>query len=143
MIEYITNNRYGSLIYTIDGIIQHDRTSFFEIKRLCLESFFSYDGYLKAVKKQFQISYKIPIYIHDALQFIQTKRVRDHDNIWFNYAAVINVKDLNKSIEIEFVSGNKLLINISYHTLKTQILYLDQIRKRKVNIFITNNIEKV
>lgn len=143
MIEYITNNPYGSIIYTIDGNKQQNKTSLSTIKRLCLESFFTYEGYLKAIRKYYTISYKIPIYINDSMQFIQSKRARDDDNIWFNYAALTNIKAKDHGVILEFMSGTNLFINISYDSIKLQIHYLEQIRKRKVNIFITNNIEKV
>jgi competence protein ComK len=143
MIEYITNNQYGSIMYTINQSKQLKKTSLSIIKRLCMESFFTYEGYLKSIKKYYPISYKIPIFINESMQFIQTKRARDDDNIWINFAAIINIKVIDQGVILEFMSGSKLFINISDHYIKSQIHYLEQIRKRKVNIFITNNIEKV
>lgn len=143
MIEYMVNNGFGSIIYYTDHQEQISINNLSFIKRLCIEFVFTYEGYIKAVKKNSKFKYKIPVYIDDSLLLIQTRRVRSDDNIWFNYASVTNVICLDQGVELEFMSGNKLFINISYEALKTQITYLKEIRNRKVNIFITNSIEKV
>jgi hypothetical protein len=139
----MVNNGFGSIIYYTDHQEQISINNLSFVKRLCIEFVFTYEGYIKAVKKNSKFKYKIPVYIDDSLLFIQTKRARNDDNIWFNYASVTNVSYLDQGVELEFMSGNKLFINISYEALKTQITYLKEIRKRKVNIFITNSIEKV
>jgi len=143
MIEYMVNNGFGSIIYYTDHQEQISINNLSFVKRLCIEFVFTYEGYIKAVKKNSKFKYKIPVYIDDSLLLIQTRRVRSDDNIWFNYASVTNVICLDQGVELEFMSGNKLFINISYEALKTQITYLKEIRNRKVNIFITNSIEKV
>ncbi len=139
----MVNNGFGSIIYYTDHQEQISINNLSFIKRLCIEFVFTYEGYIKAVKKNSKFKYKIPVYIDDSLLLIQTRRVRSDDNIWFNYASVTNVICLDQGVELEFMSGNKLFINISYEALKTQITYLKEIRNRKVNIFITNSIEKV
>ncbi|MDO9629276.1 MAG: competence protein ComK, partial [Acholeplasmataceae bacterium] len=107
------------------------------IKRLCVDHLFTYEGYLKAVKKKFDMSYKIPLYISDTIQLIPTKRTRDYENIWINYASIFRIEVDQQIQKITFYSGNTIHINSSNKTLKQQIKYLEQIRNTKVKHFHT------
>ncbi len=135
MIEYIVNNEYGCLIYQSDDIKQSHKNNLSLIKKMCLEAFFSYDGYLKAVQNKFGKTYRIPVYINEEHMFIPIKRTRDYDNIWLNYAAIIEVNDYDNQIELVFGSKRKLYINISLKSLARQIKYLEAIRNAKVKHF--------
>lgn len=135
MIEYIINHRNGSLIFQSDSIKQSNKTNLSIIKKLCLSALFTYDGYLKAVQNEFGKSYLIPVYIDEELMFIPIKRTRDYENIWINYAALIDVVSYHDYIEIIFDSTRKLSINISLKSFQKQIKYLEAIRKAKVKHF--------
>lgn len=135
MIEYIINNVKGCLIYQSESIKQSNKTNISIIKELCMEAFFSYEGYLKAVQKKYGKSYLIPLYVNEQEIFIPIKRTRDYDNIWFNYAALTEVNIFDNEIELVFQSKRKLKVNISLNSLKRQIKYLEAIRNAKVKHF--------
>ncbi|MCF7929969.1 MAG: competence protein ComK [Acholeplasmataceae bacterium] len=135
MIEYIVNHRNGSLIYQSDAIQQSNKTNLSVIKKLCLSALFTYDGYLKAVQNKFGKSYLIPVYINEEQMFIPIKRTRDYENIWINYAALIDVVSYHDYVKIIFESKRILNINISLKSLQKQIKYLEAIRNAKVKHF--------
>ncbi len=138
MIEYIVNNAFGCLVYQEDEIVQMKKTNLSFIKELCLDNMFSYSGYLKAVKKKINISYKTPVYIDDLNRFIPTRRVRDYENIWVNCAAVKNVSRSEGGVRIRFFSDKEKTVNISFNSFIKQMKQLEVIRKVKVNTFIFN-----
>lgn len=135
MINYIINTNIGTKIYQENGFIYEKNSNLAYIKKLCLEAMFSYEGYLKAIKKIYQFKYKIPVYINNSLMFIQTKRARDYDNIWINYASIKNIKYLDQDIEIIFYNNQKLRIKYSFNKFNLQIKYLEEIRNTKVKHF--------
>lgn len=135
MIEYIVNNANGCLIYQSEGVRQSNKTNMSIIKELCLIAFFSYEGYLKAVQSKYGKSYRIPVYVDEEQMFMPIKRTRDYDNIWLNYAAIIEVTSFDDHIELVFESKRKLRVNISLKSLKRQIKYLEAIRNAKVKHF--------
>jgi len=135
MINYIINSNLGVEIYKNDTLEIINGTSLTYIKKLCIEALFTYDGYLKSVKKKFNFKYKIPVYINDSIILIQTKRARDYDNIWINYASIKNLKYNIDSIEITFYNNKILKLNQSFIKLEKQIKYLSEIRNTKVKHF--------
>jgi competence transcription factor ComK len=135
MINYIINTQLGTKIYQENGIKYEKYTNLTYIKKLCLEAMFSYEGYLKAVKKIYKFKYKIPVYINNSLMFIQTKRARDYDNIWINYASIKDIKCVEEFIEIIFYNNEMIQIKYAFHKFKLQIKYLEEIRNTKVKHF--------
>ncbi|MCR3906286.1 MAG: competence protein ComK [Tenericutes bacterium] len=135
MIEYIVNTASGSIIYQEDQIETYKSSNLSYIKLLCEKGLFTYDGYIKTIKKVLDIKYKVPVYISDYLMLIPLKRVRDYDNIWINYASIKNIKKNDKGIEIEFYSQRKLYLKYSLNSLSKQIKYLEMIKIMKVKHF--------
>jgi len=135
MIQYIENTAEGSILYQEGTTIKLTMSNLSFIKKKCLESLFTYEGYLKAVQKKIGIRYKVPVYIDDVTWMIPTKRVRDYDNIWINYAAIREVEEGIEGLDIYFYGDRKIHLKNSYQTLKKQIDELDRIRLIKVKHF--------
>jgi competence transcription factor ComK len=135
MIEYIINNSTGCLIYQESCNHQIKGSSLAYIKRLCVEHLFTYGGYLNAVQAKFALFHKVPLCISDAILLIPSKRTRDYDNIWINYASIFKIEEIDRQTKIIFYSGNELYINVSLKTMKKQIRYLEEIRNTKVKHF--------
>jgi len=114
---------------------QSNKNNLSLIKQMCLDALFSYEGYLKAFQKKFGKVYRIPIYIDEEHMFIPIKRTRDFDNIWINYAAIHDINHGGNKIELIFESKQNLHINISFKSLKRQIMYLEAIQNTKVKHF--------
>ncbi|PKK96703.1 MAG: hypothetical protein CVV58_05005, partial [Tenericutes bacterium HGW-Tenericutes-3] len=87
------------------------------------------------VQARFGKQYKIPLYIQEDLIFIPTKRVRDYENVWVNFASVTNVIEVNSAVMFEFESKKKMIIDISMKTLRKQIKHLEVIHNVKVKHF--------
>jgi len=135
MIEYLVNNAFGCLIYKNGKAIQYKGTNLSYIKKICLEHLFTFDGYMKAVQKQYGKRYRIPLFVDELHMFIPIKRIRDYDNIWINFTAVAEFKELEQTIEVIFQSQQKLQLNISMKSLRKQINHLEAIHNVKVKHF--------
>ena len=128
MIEYITNEQNQTIIYQTDGISYANVSSLSYIKSLCMNYLFTYEGYLKAVKRVFDFKYRIPLYIHNELQMIATKCVKDYENIWINYAHVISITYLGNRMILGFTSHRKLEIKMTRYAFSQQIKRLTKIK---------------
>ena len=135
MIEYIINSAKGTTVYQTDQITHVSMFNLNYVKKLCHEALFSMEGYHEAIRKRLGITYNIPIYIHDELMLIQTKRMRDYDNIWINAAAIQMVKETDSGICIVFLSGRKIYLSLALNRFKARLKCLIMIRNLKVKHF--------
>ncbi|OHE41790.1 MAG: hypothetical protein A2102_01315 [Tenericutes bacterium GWF2_38_8] len=135
MIQYIENTAEGSILYQEGAIIKLTISNLSYIKKKCIESLFTYDGYLKAIHKKLGFRYKVPVYIDDVTLMIPTKRVRDYDNIWINYASIRELIEGLEGTDIIFYGNRQIHLKNSYQTLKKQIDELERIRFIKVKHF--------
>ncbi len=135
MIEYIENNAYGAVIVENGSLLQTKKTNLAVIRDMCLNRFFSYEGYKKAVKKKIGISYRIPVYLDEENAFFPTRRARDFDNIWVNVKAIRSISDRNSGIHVVFRSGHEREFEISSSKAIRGIAALETIRKEKVKHF--------
>lgn len=135
MIEYIENNAYGAVIVENGEPVQTKKTNLAVIRDMCLNRFFSYEGYKKAVKKKIGISYRIPVYLDEENAFFPTRRARDFDNIWVNVKAIRSISDGNSGIHVVFRSGHERELEISSSKAIRGIAALETIRKEKVKHF--------
>lgn len=133
--NYITNHAYGCMLYKNESNQIINMSSISYIKHLCENHLFTYQGYLKACRKKFDLKYKIPLYICEILQLIPTKSYRAYDVMWINYAAIERYEAINQKVRIYFFDHSQLMIDISYQTFKKQIIRLNQIRDVKVKHF--------
>jgi len=141
MIEYIQNKTHGSTIFYQDKEVYSKRSAIYEIKNLCIQHFFSYEGYIESVKKLTQERKLIPVVMDDEHSFLPTSRVRDYENIWINVGAIYQLNPKNNEVEIVFYSGRKLYVRHSLNYLKNKIKVAMKIKSMKVNIFIFNHVE--
>lgn len=142
MIEYIENNAYGAVIVENGQYFQTRKTNLSVIRDMCLEHLFSYEGYLKAVKKKIGITYLIPVYLDEANAFIPTRRTRDFDNLWINVKAIRHIKDIDTGIVVVFNSGHEKELKISSSKVNLRIAALETIRKMKVKHFHGHSYRK-
>jgi len=131
MIKYIINTPYGSKIFKSDEIIESKLNNLSIIKRLFIKNLCTYEGYIKAVNKTFNIKHNIPVVINKDNLFIPLKRVRDYDNIWINYAAVITYKQSNNMTTIIFFDHEELIINLKYSLFTKRVELLKKIIRYK------------
>lgn len=128
MIEYITNEQNQTVIYQTDQIIHMNLFNLSYVKHICMDFLFTHEGYLKAVKRTLGFQYRIPIYIHDALILISTKRMRDDDNIWINYAAISSITYKGNRVVLGFTSHREIEIKMSTLAFKEQIKRISKIK---------------
>lgn len=141
MIEYIQNDMHGSTIFYQDKEVYSKRSAFYEIKQLCYQHFFSYEGYIKSIKKMTNERKLIPIIINQEHVFLPTSRVRNYENKWINIESIYQINPKDKGVEIIFFSGRKLYVDYSLQQLKNKLKRIMKIKSMKVNIFIFNHIE--
>jgi competence transcription factor ComK len=136
MIEYVINDFEGSTIFqSYKKITKSKLSSFAFIKQLCIKHFFTYQGYIEAIKKELGLHYKIPIYMSEQNMFFQTRRARDYDNIWINFCAIEKVYKKANEIIIVFKSQRKLEIQMTLKQFDKQKAQLEFIRNLKVKHF--------
>ncbi len=135
MIEYIENNAHGAVLVENGKPVQTKRTNRAVIRDMCFNHFFSYEGYIKAVKKKLGISYRIPVYLDEENAFFPTRRTRDFDNIWVNAQAIESIREHDSGILVVFRSGHERELKISRSKAIRGIAALERIRKEKVKHF--------
>lgn len=131
MIKYILNTPYGSKIIKLNQIEESKLNNLSIIKKLFIENLCTYEGYIKAVSKTFNIKHNIPVVINKDNLFIPLKRVRDYDNIWINYASVITYKQSNNMTTIIFSDYEELIINLKYSLFIKRVKLLEKIIRYK------------
>ncbi len=128
MIDYITNEKNHTYIYQENKVSIHAISNLSYVKQMCMNHLFTYEGYIKSVKRMFGYHYKIPIFLHEGLQLIATKSVRNYDNIWINYASVESIDYIGNRIRLTFTSHRILIIEISKQAFNEQIKRLEVIK---------------
>ncbi len=101
----------------------------------------TYEGRRDGAREILLSKYKLPIMIEDSqnLVFLPTESPENNDCIWL---ALNKIKKIDKveasepKTSIEFLNGQKLIVNISYKSLQNQILRasrLDSILRNRKN----------
>lgn len=132
MIKYIINTPYGSKIIKQGEIVESKLNNLSIIKRLCLQNLFTYEGYLKAATKIFNVKHNIPVYINKDNLFIPIKRVRDYDNIWINYQMVVTYYKTQDKTTVVFNDYEKIIINLKYNLFHKRVELLNHIIKYQI-----------
>lgn len=125
----------GLLIYQNDGYFNYSMSALRFIKQRCEQAYFTYEGYIKACKRQLNRSYRIPVVIDDETMLIPLGNVKAYETIWINYPAIKEIKTGVFGIHLLFISGRELIIDIHQMRLQRQIDDLIEIRNTKVKHF--------
>ncbi len=135
MIDYIISHQDGIYIYQDNQVIFSKCSTLSWIKALCKQFLITYEGYLKAVSHTIGLKYKIPIFLSDSNIWIQTKRAKDYDNIWVNFAAISKFESQDLGITVHFLSGNKLYLKLSLNSFKAYEKKIKEIAQIRVKHF--------
>lgn len=98
----------------------------------------SYIGRVEGSKYILESSYKIPIIIDETrnIVFFPTTSPRLNNCWWISLNNVEKFEEINKLSKIYFIGNKTINLNISYKSLKNQILrasYLQNILKKRIN----------
>lgn len=135
MIEYVINTASGCIIYQNQQEVEIRKPALSFIKSLCMKHQFTFEGYLKAIKKETHLKYKIPLYIHDTLMLIPIGRYKDYDTIWINTPSIKSVGVNQNTLQVTFFNSPTLELKITLNQLKQLMKHLDWIRNTKVKHF--------
>ncbi len=122
MIYYIKNEMDGG--YSYPGRHKLSKSAIAAVRGLCIKHLFTLEGYLKSVKKVFQVKYLVPVVLSDRLAFFYTKAMRDYDNIWINLVAIKEIKVDGKKLVFLFDDLHQIYVDMTlnrYHKLATTI----------------------
>ena len=134
--NYIRNTAQGAIIYQKTHTNTHKRHSNLTvIKKLCVSHLFTYQGYLSAVKECLKMSYKVPIYMSEAHQWIALENIRCYENIWINMANVETTKRHHEGTQFVFFDTQTLCVKNKYEHILSLIEKLSAIRAYKVKHF--------
>lgn len=133
MLEYIKNNKNGTIIYKSKTKYEEKTTCLTVIKNLCLEHLFSYEGYKKSVHIKFNKRNLLPVVLNSELVLMPIKRTKEYDNIWINLKAIKKVISKDKNLIITFFSNKEIEINIShsFYLKQVKLASLIEIEKSK------------
>jgi len=118
MLEKIINTAFGTKLICQDKDLVFKESALKMVKTLCERRLFTLEGYIQAVKKILPISYKVPLALSDNLVLFQTESSRNFTNIWINYKAIMDIREVNQKLLITFFSGNSIMINWSLRGFK-------------------------
>lgn len=138
MIEWIANEQNQTIVYQTEGIKTYAIFNLSYVKHLCLDHLFTYEGYIKAIKHQFDFKYRIPIYLDASLILIATRRIKDYENIWINYASIASITYIGNRIRLGFTSHQTIDIAMTRQAFSEQIK-----RILKIKFHISKHFHKV
>ena len=146
----INNNTINIIPITIDStkIIEINNEYIINISSLKIIKYncnfygSSLNGRLEGTKSLIKVNYKAPIIIEETnnIIFFPTTSLRLISCSWINFNYILNYKKNNKQSVLIFKNNKKLLLNISYFSLKNQILrsykLYSIIKTRKEELFL-------
>ncbi|MCF7933004.1 MAG: competence protein ComK [Acholeplasmataceae bacterium] len=135
MITIIKADPLGAVLVSTEGEKIIKKSVLSVVKRLCEDGLFTHEGYLKAVKAQFGFRYQIPIYIHEQLGLIPLGRIRNHDTVWINVAAITGIKTSSALTIITMLGNQRFESSLSRAQIERRIHTLMTIRDVKVKHF--------
>lgn len=135
MIEYVINTASGCIIYQNHQETKIHKPALSFIKSLCMKHQFTFEGYLKAIKKETHLKYKIPLYIHDALMLIPIGPYKAYDTIWINIVSIKSVEVMQNTLQVTFFHSPMIELKITLNQLKQLMKHLHWIRNTKVKHF--------
>lgn len=135
MIVTIGPHPNGARILSTEEDTVINRSVLSIVRRLCLEGLFSHEGYVKAVKKAFGFKYLIPIYISDQLALIPLGRIKNHETVWLNVAAMTGIHKEDHQVIITMRGNHRIETNLSEKRIDRRIQTLLMIREAKVKHF--------
>lgn len=123
------NIDYDTIAIDLTGKKYVKETAFNLIKLACYNDWSSYDGRRQAVIHHTNFAQKvpIPINIREGIYFFPTHSPYNIDNSWIAYHHILKIDKVPKHLAtthnqsiIYFKNGETLILNISFHILKTQ-----------------------
>ncbi|MDR2828646.1 MAG: competence protein ComK [Acholeplasmatales bacterium] len=122
MIYYIKHHPYGTEVIENNNksTIIHKKSTLGYVKYLCCKKLIDFEGYIKQVKKNLSNIYKTPIYISKDTILVPFKNIKEYDNIWFNYKAIVKIKIDNDKLILFFDDYTFLVYNNSVSSYKKQ-----------------------
>jgi len=111
------------------------RTPLGVVKAMCEDALFTYEGYVKAVKKTMGVSYQVPVYISECLTLVPLGRVRNHGTVWFNAASLLSLVTRPGGTDILFKDGSVHRTHLSKARIERRLGLLMRIRAARVKHF--------
>lgn len=102
----------------------------------------SLNGRLEGTKSLIEVNYKAPIIIEETnnIIFFPTTSLRLISCSWINFNLILNYEKINNQTVLFFKNNKRILLNISYFSLKNQILrsykLYSIIKTRKEELFL-------
>lgn len=128
-IELFYNNNDGTLVFINNEKYQYKYSSKHFLDLLCKLNFTSIKSYNAGYKLLFNSSYNNPICLKN-LNIIIVGNINNYDTVYINLNRVINTKIIDlKKIELEFISGNKIIINKSKNYLIDQHKKIEKVKR--------------
>lgn len=114
MIYMIFNSKQGHDAFTMeDGgvFLWKEQNAFQVLKYVCIRCGSSYEGRRDAAKKLLHITQKVPILVSERERTLlfPTKRIKDPDCIWINYATVVYTSRFQTGTRIVFRNGKSIV----------------------------------
>jgi len=121
MIYFIKTNKNEVDIIGSFGLRHLEKSIISTVKNLSMKYLFTYEGYVKSVRKTVGIKSLAPLYLNpqNLLMFLDSPR--KWECIIINYFAITNFRYQNNEIEIEFPDQNTMYFKIGLNKFKRLI----------------------
>lgn len=88
------------------------------LNTLLQKEYSTFEGRIKALKKEFGLKNNVPIYIHESMCFYMSTNIRDTTSTCINYHEVLSIRQgTNKNAEIIFKDLSIKHLDVSYQKL--------------------------
>lgn len=95
--------------------------SFLIVKQFCFRQLFSYESYIKAIRKYLHLKSRIPVYISRKLLLIPIKSPKRVDNVWINFFSIQSVTGILNKTYVLFDNLLELELDINIKSFNKSI----------------------
>jgi|AntRauTorcE11897_2_1112592.scaffolds.fasta_scaffold01687_6 hypothetical protein len=116
--QFIERTAGGLRIKTkdVDQVVRQGLKQY--LNTLLQKEYATYDGRIKALRKEFNLKNNVPIYVHESLCFYMSTNIRDSFSTCINYHEVLSIREGNDhQAEIIFKDLTIKKLDVNYQKL--------------------------
>ena len=91
------------------------------INQLLLGQLTTLKGRVDAIKSKYKLLKLTPIYINKYMCLFPIYNLKDYENIFINVFEIKTLDTINKKTRIEFINGDKLIVNKNINVINNYI----------------------
>lgn len=132
IVEVLEDGSYITCVYEMDTKYYTTAPPTKIMEYACEYFGSSLKGRIEGTIKVCRIAYKVPIVVDPTsdMYFFPTASLQSKLCAWIAHSHIVNHRPINntKACEIEFINGQKIILDVSYGQITNQILRTSQLR---------------